>query len=71
MQPRSLSIIDLDHSDRIWQLVDFNRDGKLSLEEYATARFLISEKVERGRNLPKEIPDYLLPQGTATMEKDD
>ena len=50
---------------RIWALADLNKDGKLSMEEFAIANFLIEQNVGGGggdsSTIPDNLPEHLLP----------
>merc|ERR1719343_880907 len=45
---------------RIWALADVDRDGALTLPEYALAMHLINMKLQ-GQDVPIELPDEMLP----------
>ncbi|TRY61532.1 hypothetical protein TCAL_05737 [Tigriopus californicus] len=45
---------------KIWIMSDVNKDGMLNSDEFCLAKFLLEEKLQ-GRDLPKELPDFLLP----------
>ena len=50
---------------RIWNMADLDQDGKLTLQEFAIANFLINsvQDSEGGssQDLPDELPSDLLP----------
>jgi len=45
---------------KIWSLADHDKDGKLTVNEYAVAKFLI-ESAHRGDSLPDILPPGLVP----------
>lgn len=45
---------------RIWTMSDVNKDGMLNSDEFCLAKFLLEEKLQ-GRDLPRELPNFLLP----------
>ena len=51
---------------RIWTTCDLDGDGMLTLEEFALGMFLINEKL-LGRDLPKELPAFLIPPIAASI----
>ena len=62
---------------KIWRLADFDRDGKLDIDEFALANYLVKLKIEgarvpvcvlasekqscAGHELPTELPQHLVP----------
>lgn len=52
---------------KIWRLADADRDGQLSMNEFALAKYLIRLKLE-GNDLPSVLPDHLFPPGPPTQE---
>jgi len=56
--------IGIDHLRKIWELVDFEKDGKLDMEEFALALWL-TEKVKMGEEIPqdKQLPYRMIPPG--------
>ncbi|CAK0872982.1 unnamed protein product [Prorocentrum cordatum] len=46
---------------RIWALSDIDKDGALTLPEYALAMHLINMKL-KGQDVPVELPDEMLPR---------
>jgi len=52
--------IALDHLRKIWELVDFEKDGKLDCEELALALYL-TEKVKMGEEVPDKLAYKLVP----------
>ena len=47
---------------RIWDLADVDKDGKLSLNEFAIANFLIENNIDDV--IPDKLPSELLPPST-------
>ncbi|CAE8632737.1 unnamed protein product [Polarella glacialis] len=47
---------------RIWSLADVDKDGFLTLPEYALAMHLVHLKLE-GQDVPATLPDSMLPEG--------
>lgn len=45
---------------RIWTLSDIDKDGYLTADEFALAKYLIKLKLE-GHELPSTLPDHLYP----------
>ena len=54
------SQISLDYLRKIWDLCDFEKDGKLDCEEFALALFL-TERVKLGEPLPEELTLPMVP----------
>jgi len=52
--------IALDNLRKIWELVDFEKDGKLDCEELALALHL-TEKVKMGEDVPDKLPYRMIP----------
>lgn len=51
---------------QIWNLADEDKDGQMTLEEFAVAMFLISAKL-KGKDLPAVLPASLKPATTVCM----
>jgi len=64
-RPLEESGLDKDHLKKIWNMADLDQDGKLTLQEFAIANFLINsvQDSEGGssQDLPDELPSDLLP----------
>lgn len=48
---------------QVWELADFDKDGRLSCDEFVIAMHLI-EKAKSGLNLPRTLPAELYPGPT-------
>ena len=53
----------------MWILADIDNDGSLTRNEFCLAWYLIQRKLE-GKYLPKELPDFLIPQEEEEREDD-
>jgi len=52
--------IPVESLKKIWELSDFEKNGKLDEEEFALALFL-SEEVKQGRGVPDHLPPTFIP----------
>jgi len=52
--------IPVDSLKKIWELCDFEKNGKLDEEEFALALYL-SEEVKQGRSVPDQLPLTFIP----------
>jgi len=50
-----------DQLRQIWNLSDIDRDGHLDHHEYVVAMFLCDAVIQKGRPIPKELPNSVVP----------
>lgn len=46
---------------QIWNLADIDRDGLFDHEEYVVAMFLCDAVIQKGRPIPDELPNAVIP----------
>ena len=46
---------------QIWNLADIDRDGLFDHEEYVVAMFLCDAVIQKGRPIPDELPNTVVP----------
>jgi len=66
--PLQASGLDKKRLHKIWEMADMDKDGKLTLAEFAIANFLVSAVQEGETDLPDTLPDDLLPPVTSNQE---
>ena len=53
--------LDRDQLRQIWNLSDIDRDGLFDHDEYVVAMFLCDAVVQKGRPIPTELPQSVVP----------
>ena len=53
--------LDRDQLRKIWNLSDIDRDGYFDHEEYVVAMFLVDAVLQKGRPIPDELPESVVP----------
>ena len=56
-----------DQLRQIWNLSDIDRDGLFDLDEYVVAMFLCDAVIQKGRPIPGELPDAVVPPSKRAM----
>ena len=55
--------LEKDQLRQIWNLSDIDRDGLFDHDEYVVAMFLCDAVIQKGRPIPAELPDTVVPPG--------
>ena len=58
-----------DQLRQIWNLSDMDRDGLFDHEEYVVAMFLCDAVIQKGRPIPSELPQSVIPPGKRHLVK--
>jgi hypothetical protein len=53
--------LEKDQLRQIWNLADIDRDGLFDHEEYVVAMFLCDAVIQKGRPIPEELPNAVIP----------
>jgi hypothetical protein len=61
--------LNKDQLRQIWNLSDIDRDGYFDHEEYVVAMFLVDAVVQKGRPVPTELPQSVIPPGKRALLK--
>lgn len=55
---------------QIWNLSDIDKDGLFDHEEYVVAMFLCDAVIQKGRPIPKELPDAVIPPSKRALVRE-
>ena len=53
--------LNRDQLRKIWNLSDIDRDGYFDHGEYVVAMFLVDAVLQKGRPIPDELPESVVP----------
>merc|ERR1711957_558068 len=53
--------LEKDNLRQIWNLSDIDKDGLFDLDEYVVAMFLCDAVIQKGRPIPAELPESVIP----------
>mmetsp|Transcript_33933 Transcript_33933/g.37902 ORF Transcript_33933/g.37902 Transcript_33933/m.37902 type:complete len:571 (-) Transcript_33933:192-1904(-) len=53
--------LEKDNLRQIWNLSDMDKDGLFDLDEYVVAMFLCDAVIQKGRPIPAELPESVVP----------
>ena len=59
--------LEKDQLRQIWNLSDIDRDGLFDHDEYVVAMFLCDAVIQKGRPIPTELPQSVIPPSKRDM----